>query len=106
MRPMHLQDSQATTLRRGLVYSDERLTRDVQEVASLDSGIKLYRFRYRWNATEYVGVMAQDIAKLLPDAVSKDADGYLLADYHRLGLQLRLYQDWLQKGHLPTTAAS
>lgn len=103
---MQLQDLQTNTLRRGLVYSDERLKRDVQEVASLDSGIKLYRFRYRWSATEYVGVMAQDIAKVLPDAVSKDADGYLLTDYHRLGLQLRIYQDWLEKGHLATKLPS
>lgn len=103
---MQPQGMQATTLRRGLVYSDERLTRDMQEVARLDSGIKLYRFRYRWNSTEYVGVMAQDIAKLLPDAVSKDADGYLLADYHQLGLQLRIYQDWLEKGHLATKLPS
>jgi hypothetical protein len=106
MRPMQLHGMQATTLRRGLVYSDVRLKRDVHEVATIDSGIKLYRFRYRWNATEYVGVMAQDIAKLLPDAVSKDADGYLLVDYHRLGLQLRIYQDWLEKGHLATKALS
>ncbi len=96
---MHSHGLQSTTLRRGLVYSDVRLKRDVQQIATIDNGLKLYRFRYRWSSTEYAGVMAQEVAGLMPDAVSKDADGYLLADYRRLGLQLRVYQDWLAKGH-------
>ena len=82
-----------------LVYSDVRRKRDIQPVEELPTGIKLYRYRYRWSATEYVGVLAQEVAELLPEAVCPDADGYLQVDYAQLGLQLRTYQDWLQKSH-------
>src|SRR6516165_2933255 len=54
----------------------------------LANGIKLYRYRYRWSATEYVGVLAQEVAALVPEAVSKDAHGFFRVDYRHLGLQL------------------
>lgn len=84
----------------GLVYSDVRQKRDVQPLDVLANGLKLYRYRYRWSPTEYVGVLAQEVAAIVPEAVSKDAAGFLCVDYRRLGLQLRTYQDWLCKGHL------
>jgi len=98
MYPMRPHGSPSTP-RRGLVYADVRLKRDVRQMASLDNGIKLYCYRDRWNPTIFVGVLAQEVAQVLPEAVSKDADGYLLVDYRRLGLQLRTYRDWLEKGH-------
>ena len=83
----------------GLVYSDARQKRDLQQLDILANGIKLYRYRYRWSATEYVGVLAQEVAALVPEAVSMDAQGFFLVDYRRLGLQLRTYQDWVDRGH-------
>jgi hypothetical protein len=35
----------------GLVYSDVRQKRDLQQLDVLPNGIKLYRYRYRWSAT-------------------------------------------------------
>mgnify|MGYP000951484463 CR=1 FL=1 len=102
---MQLHDS-GSTLRRGLVYADVRLKRDVQQMASLDNGIKLYRYRDRWSPTVFVGVLAQEVAEVVPEAVSKDADGYLLVDYRRLGLQLRTYRDWVEKGHIADNISS
>ena len=84
----------------GLVYSDARQKRDLQQLDILPNGIKLYRYRYRWSATEYVGVLAQEVAALVPEAVSKDAHDFLLVDYRRLGLLLRTYQDWMNMGHV------
>jgi|SRR5271166_1098829 len=83
----------------GLVYSDARLKRELLPVDTLANGIRLYRYRYRWSATEYVGVLAQEVAAIAPEAVSTDADGFFLVDYRRLGLQLRTYHDWADKGH-------
>ena len=74
----------------------------LQQLEVLPNGIKLYRYRYRWSATEYVGVLAHEVAALLPEAVSKDADGFFRVDYRHLGLQLRTYEDWVNKGHLAT----
>jgi hypothetical protein len=84
----------------GLVYSDIRQKRDMLPVDIMSNGLKLYRYRYRWSTTEYVGVLAQDVAAIMPEAVSKDAAGFLRVDYPRLGLRLRTYHDWLNKGHM------
>jgi hypothetical protein len=52
--------------------SDIRLKRDIAQVGE-HNGINLYRFRYLWSDTTYVGVMAQEVAALKPDAVSRGA---------------------------------
>jgi hypothetical protein len=56
--------------------SDIRLKRDIAQVGE-HNGINLYRFRYLWSDTTYVGVTAQEVAAVKPDAVSRGADGYL-----------------------------
>src|SRR5262245_35900708 len=66
--------------------SDIRLKREVTRVGQLDNGIGLYRFKYLWGERDYVGVMAQEDATVVPDAVVQGADGYLRVNYGRLGL--------------------
>ena len=92
------------TSRRGLKFaaggcgcgqaSDIRLKRDITQVGEVDSGINLYRYRYLWSDTIYVGVMAQEVAAVKPDAVLRGADGYLRVDYARLGLRLQTWDQW------------
>ena len=74
--------------------SDIRLKRDIAQVGELDSGINLYRYRYLWSDTIYVGVMAQEVAAVKPEAVLRGADGYLRVDYARLGLRLQTWDQW------------
>jgi outer membrane immunogenic protein len=75
--------------------SDARLKRDITLVARLDDGLGLYRYRYLWSDTVYVGVMAQEVALLHPDAVVRDAmDDYLRVDYGRLSLKLMTLPQW------------
>jgi hypothetical protein len=75
--------------------SDARLKRDITLIARLDDGLGLYRYRYLWSDTVYVGVMAQEVALLHPDAIVRDAlDDYLRVDYGRLGLRLMALQEW------------
>jgi Chaperone of endosialidase len=74
--------------------SDIRLKRDIAQVGKLDSGINLYRYRYLWSDTTYVGVMAQEVAEVVPEAVLRGADGYLRVDYARLGLRLQTWDQW------------
>ncbi|SEO24192.1 tail fiber domain-containing protein [Bradyrhizobium sp. OK095] len=71
------------------VTSDRRLKRDILRVGCLDSGICLYRFRYLWDDNFYVGVMAQEVERIAPDAVLQGADGYLRVRYDLLGLRFR-----------------
>lgn len=71
------------------VTSDQRLKRDILRLRCLDSGICLYRFRYLWDDTFYVGVMAQEVERVAPNAVVHGPDGYLRVRYDLLGLQFR-----------------
>jgi hypothetical protein len=72
-----------------LLISDIRLKRDVALVARRSDGLGLYRFKYLWSDSVYVGVMAQEVALLRPAAVVHDPlSGYLTVDYGRLGLPL------------------
>jgi hypothetical protein len=76
--------------------SDIRLKRDIVEVGQLANGLHLYHFRYNWADQEYVGVMAQEVEKVMPGAVSRGADGYLRVDYGQLGLRLETWDEWLR----------
>ena len=78
--------------------SDIRLKRDIVEVGQLPDGLHLYRYRYLWSDTVYVGVMAQEVLTIAPDAVVRGNDGYLRVDYGRLGLQLTTWDQWTGRG--------
>jgi Chaperone of endosialidase len=85
-------------------YSDIRLKRDIQALMRLDNGLTLYRFRYLWSDVEMVGVMAQEVLKVVPEAVAQDEDGYYRVDYGRLGLRFVTYAEWLAERSLAVAA--
>ncbi len=76
------------------VLSDARLKRDVVLLGHLDNGLGLYRYRYKWSDQRYVGVMAQEVALIRPDAVVHGVDEYLRVNYARLGLHLQTWEEW------------
>jgi hypothetical protein len=78
--------------------SDIRLKRDIAQVGEVDNGIGLYRYRYLWSDTVYVGVMAQEVAAVMPEAVQRGADGYLRVDHARLGVRPQIWDDWVAAG--------
>jgi len=84
-------------------FSDIRCKRNIIELARLDNGIGLYRYRYNWSDRYYVGVMAQEVADIIPDAVVRGPDGYLRVDYGRVGLQLMTWDEWLARRHEGTS---
>ena len=68
--------------------SDMRLKRDIALLARRGDGLGVYSFKYVWSENVYVGVMAQEVALLYPDAVLRDdLTGYMAVNYTRLGLQ-------------------
>jgi len=77
-----------------LPSSDVRLKRDIIPVGEA-GGLGLYRYRYLWSDTAYVGVMAQEVAAVVPEAVQRGVDGYLRVDYSRLGLRLQTWDEWV-----------
>jgi hypothetical protein len=71
----------------------------------LDNGLGYYRFAYNGSKKAFVGVIAQEVSALRPDAVVLGRDGYLRVSYERLGLHFQSYGDWTASGaRLPQTA--
>jgi hypothetical protein len=85
--------------------SDIRLKHDIVLLGHLDNGLGVYRFVYNGERRPYVGVMAQDVQFVRPDAVTRSADGYLRVDYDKLGLKFETYSAWLASGgRMPVVA--
>ena len=57
--------------------SDASLKHDVALLGYLDNGLGFYRFAYHGSQTAYVGVMAQEVQQVMPEAVVRGRDGYL-----------------------------
>jgi hypothetical protein len=71
----------------GLPWSDIRLKENIISIGS-ENGFPIYSFNYKWHPQTYIGVMAQDILKLLPEAVRKIGE-YFAVDYEKLGVTFR-----------------
>jgi hypothetical protein len=70
------------------VISDIRLKTDVQKIGVAANGLPIYNFRYRWSDAVYQGVMAQDVLKAYPEAVSMMPNGYMAVNYDMLGMRM------------------
>ena len=82
--------------------SDMRLKHDIVLLGRLDDGLGYYRFVYNGGHTAYVGVMAQEVWTVMPDAVTRGPDGYMRVSYDLLGLPFETYDQWVASGaHLP-----
>ena len=68
--------------------SDIRLKTDIEKVGVAANGLPIYTFRYIGGDAVYRGVMAQDVLKVLPEAVSIMPNGYLAVRYDMLGLEM------------------
>jgi hypothetical protein len=44
----------------------------------------------------FVGVIAQEIMAICPEAVSEGPGGYLRVDYDKLGMRMMTLNEWLQ----------
>ena len=71
---------------------------DVVLLGHLANGLGYYRFSYLGSNEVYVGVIAQEVQALMPEAVTRGRDGYLRVYYEKLGLTFRTYRDWLAGG--------
>jgi hypothetical protein len=78
--------------------SDIALKHDIVLLGRLENGLGYYRFAYNGSEKAYVGVMAQEVSVVRPDAVERGGDGYLRVHYDRLGLPFHTYDDWVAAG--------
>jgi hypothetical protein len=87
--------------------SDIALKHDIVLLGHLDNGLGFYRFAYDGSNKPYVGVMAQEVQAVRPDAVVRGPDGYLRVFYDRLGVRFQSYQHWIASGaRVPATSVS
>jgi hypothetical protein len=49
--------------------SDRRIKTDIVRIGAMDNGLPLYSFRYKGKSDVHMGVMAQDVEKVKPEAV-------------------------------------
>jgi polysaccharide biosynthesis/export protein len=92
------------TITGNTVSSDMRLKHDIILLGRLDNGLGFYRFVYNGGDEAYVGVMAQEVQAVMPDAVVRGRDGYLRVFYEKLGLKFESYDQWVASGaKIPTT---
>ena len=57
--------------------SDVALKHDIVLLGRLDNGLGFYRFAYIGSNQDYVGVLAQEVQTVMPEAVVRGRDGYL-----------------------------
>lgn len=70
--------------------SDPAIKENVVAIGKLDNGLVLYTFEYKpeyketWGDGTHVGVMADEVEKIMPDAVARHPDGYRMVDYGKV----------------------
>jgi hypothetical protein len=66
----------------GSIFSDERLKEDIEEVGALHDGQPIYKYRYVGSPVFQIGLMAQDVEKTRPDAVT-EVGGFKAVNYDK-----------------------
>ena len=72
--------------------SDIRLKKDIIRVGTTRYQLPLYDFSYINQPGRFEGVIAQDVLKVMPEAVSIGADGFYRVNYMMLGIEMKRLQ--------------
>jgi hypothetical protein len=70
-------------------FSDIRTKENIKQVGSMPNGLGIYEYEYKKEFKDhpsaghgkFIGVMAHEVEKVIPEAVSVDSDGYKHIDY-------------------------
>lgn len=71
-----------------LLKSDIRVKENI-EIVGKENGHNIYEFNYKGDDKRYVGVLAQEVQNIVPDAVV-EVDGVLKVDYGMIGVEMRM----------------
>jgi len=67
----------------GNIFSDRRLKRNIVKIGIRPDGLGVYEFEYIWGGGRQIGLMAQEVQGVYPDAVG-EAGGYLTVNYSKV----------------------
>ena len=65
------------------LFSDIRLKKNIKKISTRPDGLNIYEFEYIWGGGRQVGLMAQEVQGVYPDAVS-ESGGYLMVNYSKV----------------------
>jgi len=68
--------------------SDKTLKKNIKYKSKSKSGLNIYEFEYNWSPQKYTGVMAQEVEKVKPLAVSENIFGHMMVDYSQLDVNM------------------
>ena len=72
-------------------FSDINMKENIKEIGVLNNGLKVYSYEYKPKFKDiaghgsHVGVMAQEVEKVIPEAVTTMSNGYKAVNYAMLG---------------------
>lgn len=64
-----------------MMASDKNLKENLTPVGKLDNGLTVYCFNFKGSNISQIGLVAQEVQKLHPEAVAKGDDGFLKVNY-------------------------
>jgi len=67
----------------GNLFSDIRLKKNIKKISTRPDGLNVYEFDYIWGGSRQIGLMAQEVQGVYPDAVS-ESGGYLMVNYSKV----------------------
>lgn len=68
--------------------SDPALKKDIDRIGETSTGLGIYNFRYIWDADDAplsIGVMANEVEELMPEALGPEVLGYKTVNYAMIG---------------------
>lgn len=73
------------TVGASLAASDRRLKKNIFKITTRDDGLNVYQYRYLDGEGPHIGVMADEVLKIKPEALGPTINGYMTVDYSKLG---------------------
>lgn len=64
-----------------ITHSDIRLKRNIELIGKTPCGLNVYEYQYIWSDKKEAGVMAQEVEKLIPEAVITASNGFKMVNY-------------------------
>ena len=73
----------------GFKDSDRRLKENIQKIGESISGLGIYKFNYIGKAKQYIGAMADEVIKVVPEAALLRPDGLYAVNYNLIDVTFK-----------------
>jgi hypothetical protein len=70
-------------------WSDRRLKENIKKIGESISGLGIYKFNYIGKAKQYIGAMADEVIKVVPEAAILADDGFYSVNYNLIDVDFK-----------------